>query len=118
MTPALFLLATAPMNAPKTVATPFPLSAIRLLGGPFETSHKATATYLLEIDPARLLAGFRVNSGLPAGAEIYGGWETGGLSGHSLGHYLTACAQEYAHTGDVRYKQKVDAIVDGLVECQ
>ncbi|RYG18062.1 glycoside hydrolase family 127 protein, partial [bacterium] len=90
----------------------------RLLGGPFETSHKATATYLLEVEPARLLAGFRVNSGLPANAEIYGGWETGGLSGHSLGHYLTACAQEYAHTGDVRYKQKVDAIVDGLVECQ
>jgi DUF1680 family protein len=118
MTPALFILATAPTNAPKPVATPFPLSQVRLLGGPFETSHQATAHYLLELEPARLLAGFRVNSGLPANAEIYGGWETGGLSGHSLGHYLTACAQEYAQTGDARYKAKVDAIVAGLVECQ
>ncbi len=104
--------------APQPNATPFPLSAVRLLGGPFETSHRATAAYLLEIEPARLLAGFRVNSGLPANAEIYGGWETGGLSGHSLGHYLTACAQEYAQTGDKRYKERVDAVVAGLVECQ
>ena len=112
------LLALALMIAPQPAATPFPLSAIRLLGGPFERSHKATAAYLLEVDPARLLAGFRVNSGLPADAEIYGGWETGGLSGHSLGHYLTACAQEYAETGDARYKARVDTIVEGLVECQ
>jgi len=118
MTPALLILAIAPMNAPKPVATPFPLSSVRVLGGPFETSHRATAAYLLELEPARLLAGFRVNSGLPANAEIYGGWETGGLSGHSLGHYLTACAQEYAQTGDARYKAKVDAVVEGLVECQ
>jgi hypothetical protein len=106
------------MKAPKPVATPFPLTDVRLLGGPFEYSHKATAAYLLELEPARLLAGFRVNSGLPANAEIYGGWETGGLSGHSLGHYLSACSQEYAHTGDPRYKAKVDAIVEGLAECQ
>jgi len=104
--------------APKPVAEPFPLTDVRLLGGPFEASHEATAKYLLTVDPARLLAGFRVNSGLEPKAEIYGGWETGGLSGHSLGHYMTACAQEYAHTGDARYKAKVDALVDGLVECQ
>jgi DUF1680 family protein len=106
------------MKQPKLTAQPFPLSAVKLLDGSFEKSHKATAAYLLEIDVKRLLAGFRVNSGLPADAEIYGGWETGGLSGHSLGHYLTACAQEYAMHGDVRFKERVDAIVDGLVECQ
>ncbi|RYG68656.1 glycoside hydrolase family 127 protein, partial [bacterium] len=68
--------------------------------------------------PERLLAGFRANSGLKPRGEIYGGWETGGLSGHSLGHYLTACAQEYAHGRDPRFKAKIDAIVTGLAECQ
>ncbi|HWD40674.1 MAG TPA: beta-L-arabinofuranosidase domain-containing protein, partial [Fimbriimonas sp.] len=106
------------MSPPILKATSFPLSDVRLLGGPFESEHEITAKYLLELDPKRLLAGFRVNSGLPQGAEIYGGWETGGLSGHSLGHYLTACSQEYARARDARYKAKVDEIVAGLAECQ
>ena len=38
----------------------------RLTGGPFELSHEATAKYLLTLEPERLLAGFRVNSGLVA----------------------------------------------------
>lgn len=119
MTTLLAALAvTAPMSLPKPVASPFPLSAVRLLSGPFEVAHEATAKYLLELDAERLLAGFRANSGLEPKGKIYGGWETGGLSGHSLGHYLTACAQEYARTGDARYKAKVDAIVTGLAECQ
>ncbi len=117
MTSALLVFALT-MSAPKPTATPFPLSAVRLLGGPFERAHEATAKYLLELEPERLLAGFRVNSGLEPKGEIYGGWETGGLSGHSLGHYLSACSQEYARTGDVRYKAKVDTIVEGLAECQ
>ncbi|HEY0866809.1 MAG TPA: beta-L-arabinofuranosidase domain-containing protein [Fimbriimonas sp.] len=118
MTPSLLLLAAATMNVPQPVATPFPLSSIRLMDGPFQNANRATAAYLLELEPARLLAGFRANSGLSPDAEIYGGWETGGLSGHSLGHYLTACSQEYARTGDVRFKSRVDEIVAGLVECQ
>jgi uncharacterized protein len=121
MTPALLLLAMTAMQAPSSpepVAAPFPLSAVKILGGPFQESQNATASYLLELEPARLLAGFRVNSGLPANAEIYGGWETGGLSGHSLGHYLTACAQQYAATGDERFKQRVDVVVAELAECQ
>ncbi|CAN5412540.1 glycoside hydrolase family 127 protein [soil metagenome] len=114
----LFAAALIVMTPPKLAATPFPLSAVHLLGGPFEVAHKATAKYLLDLEPERLLAGFRVNSGLKPKGEIYGGWETGGLSGHSLGHYLTACAQEYARTNDPRFKAKVDAIVEGLAECQ
>jgi DUF1680 family protein len=106
------------MNSRKPVAEAFPLGAVRLLSGPFEAAHQRAAAYLLELEPNRLLAGFRANSGLTPKAEIYGGWETGGLSGHSLGHYLTACAQEYARSGDVRYRAKVDEIVSGLSECQ
>ena len=117
MTSTLLALA-AFMPDPKIVAQPFDLSDVRLLGGPFETAHRATEKYLLTVDTNRLLAGFRINSGLPSKGEIYGGWETGGLAGHSLGHYLSACAQEYSHYGDKRFKAKADAIVDGLAECQ
>jgi DUF1680 family protein len=95
-----------------------PLSDVKLLGGPFEVAHQNMAKYLLELDTDRLLAGFRANSGIKSNARIYGGWETGGLSGHSLGHYLTACAQEFRRTGDVRFKEKMTAIVAGLKECQ
>ncbi len=117
MTLAIFALSLA-MSKPKLVAQPFPLSEVHLLGGAFEACHEATAKYLLSLEPERLLSGFRVNSGLPARAEIYGGWETGGLSGHSLGHYLSACAQEYARTGDQRFREKVVQVVEGLQECQ
>lgn len=123
MTTALLALLTlfpspVPMNVPKPVAQPFPLSDVRLLGGPWLQNEKATAAYLLEIEPDRLLHSFREHSGLKPKGEIYGGWENSGLAGHTLGHYLTACAQEYAETGDARYKAKVDAIVAELVACQ
>ncbi len=112
------LMLTPTTRPPKPVAVPFPLSAVRLLPGPLESAHQAAAKYLLKLDPQRLLAGFRANSGLPPGAEIYGGWETMGLAGHSLGHYLTACAQEFARTQDPAFKDRVDECVAGLVECQ
>lgn len=107
------------MTTPPTLrATPFPISDVKLTGGPFEAAHQATSKYLLELEPDRLLAGFRANAGIPTKATIYGGWETGGLSGHSLGHYLTACSQEYARTGDKRFKDRVAVLVKGLAECQ
>lgn len=119
MTTALAFLATMPLGVPpKPVAQPFPLSDIRLTGGPWLDANKACATYLLEVEPDRLLSSFRVHSGLKAKGQIYGGWEDSGLAGHTLGHYLSACAQQYAETGDKRYKERVDYIVDELVACQ
>ncbi|RYG30735.1 hypothetical protein EON81_24360, partial [bacterium] len=107
-----------PMTAPQPVARPFPLSAIRVTGGPWAKANEVAASYLLEVEPDRLLSSFRVHSGLQAKGKIYGGWEDSGLAGHTLGHYLTACSQQYAETGDVRFKAKVDYIVDELVACQ
>ncbi len=118
MTLMLAILALGSMNPPKLAAQPFPLSSVKLLDGPFRVAEMATSRYLLLLDAERLLAGFRENSGLAPKAKIYGGWETGGLSGHSLGHYLTACAQEFARTKNQLFKDKVDAIVTGLAECQ
>ncbi|HWA82170.1 MAG TPA: glycoside hydrolase family 127 protein, partial [Fimbriimonadaceae bacterium] len=104
--------------APALKAEPFPLSDVKLTGGPFLVAEEACAKYLLTVDPDRLLHSFRIHSGLKAKAPIYGGWEDSGLAGHSLGHYLSACSQEYASSGDKRYKAKVDTIVSELAECQ
>ena len=98
----------------------FPLEAVRLLDGPFKHAMELDQKYLLELDVDRLLHNFRVNAGLPSHAEPLGGWEEPKceLRGHFVGHYLSACALMYASTGDARFKQKGDAVVTGLAECQ
>lgn len=97
----------------------FNLNDVRLLdGSPFKNAMDKDAAYLLTIDNDRLLHRFHVNSGLPSKGEVYGGWESDGLSGHTLGHYLSACAMMYASTGDVRFKQKTDYLIDELERCQ
>jgi DUF1680 family protein len=53
-----------------------------------------------------------------AGAAAYGGWESAGVAGHTLGHYLTALSQQFAATGDLRFRQRIDYIVSQMAECQ
>jgi len=89
-----------------------------LLDGPFKTAMEADVRYLLLIEPDRLLADFRDHAGLKAKGERYGGWENSGLAGHSLGHYLSACAMHYGVTHDKQFLDKVNYIVDELAECQ
>src|SRR5262245_24090918 len=61
--------------AVKSQAQEFPLSAVKLLDGPFRQAMEVDRAFLLRIDPDRLLAGFRVQAGLPKKAEPYRGWE-------------------------------------------
>lgn len=96
----------------------FELSAVRLLDGPFKHSQELDHDYLLKIEPDRLLAWFRKEAGLPPKAAVYGGWESRGIAGHSLGHYLSACAEMYQATGDEKLKQRAQYIVDELALCQ
>lgn len=114
----ILLTVSLGLAIPALKAQPFPLNQVHLTGGPFLAADKACADYLLTVEPDRLLHSFRIHSGLKAKAPIYGGWENSGLAGHSLGHYLTACSQQYADTSDKRFKSKVDTIVAELVECQ
>ncbi len=107
-----------PNTSAKLKAEAFPLSDVKLEGGPFLEANIICAKYLLTVDPDRLLHNFRVNAGLQPKAPVYGGWESSGLAGHSLGHYLSACSQQYAATGDTRYKDKATYIVSQLAECQ
>jgi DUF1680 family protein len=98
----------------------FPLEDVRLLDGPFKHAMDLDRQYLLSLDVDRLLHNFRINAGLPSSAEPLGGWEEpkGELRGHFVGHYLSACALMYASTGDEQIKQKGNAVVAGLAECQ
>jgi uncharacterized protein len=99
-------------------AYPFDIRDVRLLDGPFKQAMEADARYLLVIEPDRLLSEFRVHAGLPPRAPKYGGWESSGLAGHTLGHYLSACSMQYASTGDTVFRHRVAYIVDELWACQ
>lgn len=102
----------------KLQAYTFPLEDVSIAAGPFKQAMEADERFLLLLEPDRLLADFREHSGLKAKGQRYGGWESSGLAGHTLGHYLSACAMEYAATGDKRFLDKVNYIVKELDECQ
>ncbi|MBS1935564.1 MAG: glycoside hydrolase family 127 protein, partial [Bacteroidetes bacterium] len=96
----------------------FNIRDVRLLNSPFKNAMDKDAAYLLSIDPDRLLHRFYKNAGLPTKGDVYGGWESEGLSGHTMGHYLSACSMMYASTGDIHFSDRVKYLVDELVFCQ
>jgi DUF1680 family protein len=119
----LFLCVFAPLREtsvaqPKLAAQEFPLEDVRLLDGPFKNAMRRDSAYLLRLDADRLLSGFRKEAGLTPKAEVYGGWESMTIAGHSLGHYLSACALMFASTGDVRFRERVNYIISELDACQ
>jgi len=101
-------------------AQTFPLRDVRILDGPFLDVQQRDLAYLMSLDPDRLLHTFRLNAGLPTTAKPYGGWEAPSveLRGHSLGHYLTACALLYEATGDERLKARALGLVAELRKVQ
>ncbi len=101
-------------------AYPFDLKHVRLLDGPFRDAMLRDQKYLLSLDADRFLHMFRLTAGLPSSAKPYGGWEGPKveLRGHSLGHYLSACALMYASTGDERLKVRAEGIVAELAKVQ
>src|SRR6478609_899179 len=103
---------------PGLKAYTFSLSDVKLTGGPFLKAMEADKKYLLTIEPNRLLHRFHKNAGLPMQGAVYGGWEHEGLSGHTLGHYLSAISMVYAATGEEEFKRRSDFIVHELKLCQ
>lgn len=99
---------------------PLPLNHVRLTGGPLKAAQDADAKYLLELEPDRMLAFLRQRAGLKPKAEGYGGWDGPGrnLTGHIAGHYLSAVSLMWAATGDQRFKERSDYIVEQLKEIQ
>lgn len=96
----------------------FDLKDVKLLDGPFKTAQEADVKYLLSIEADRLLSAFRSHSGLKPKGKMYEGWESSGLAGHTLGHYLSAIAMHYDATRDPEFLKRVNYIVAELNECQ
>ena len=102
----------------------FDMQDVDLAEGPFLHAQRMTEAYLLQLQPDRMLHNFRVNAGLKAKAPVYGGWESEATweeincHGHTLGHYLSACALAYRSTKDKRFKKRIDYIAGELAACQ
>ncbi|KQM85063.1 glycosyl hydrolase [Sphingomonas sp. Leaf23] len=103
---------------------PFDMADVTLGEGPFLHAQRKTEAYLLSLQPDRMLHNFRVNAGLPPKAPVYGGWESEAAwdeincHGHTLGHYLSACALAGRATGDARYRTRIQYIAAELAACQ
>lgn len=124
--------------------TPFPLAAVTLGESVFRRAFDQHLVMYRAYSIDKILAVFRRNAGLSTGdATPPGGWEEYGpnpdaqrwgpreyvrgqntagagglLRGHYAGHFLSGISMAYASTGEVALLNKVDAIVDGLEECQ
>jgi DUF1680 family protein len=122
----LFSCKLAPENRIKTAGPevvefrviPFEITDVKLLDGPFKKATELNIKSLLNYEPDRLLAKFRIEAGLKPKAEHYHGWEDNTIAGHSLGHYLSACALMYQTTSDQRFLDRVNYMVAELDTCQ
>ena len=112
------VLAAARSAAPPLQANPLPIHSVRLLPSIWLDAVEANRAYLLRLGPDRLLHNFRSFAGLAPKGDVYGGWESDTIAGHTLGHYLTALSLMHAQTGDAECRRRVDYIVDELAACQ
>ena len=99
-------------------AQQFPPKDVQLLDGPFKDAMDRDAKYLLSLDPSRLVSGFHSDAGLEPKVPRYGGWESSGLAGHTLGHYLSACSRMYQDTGNKQFLNQINYLVAQMAECQ
>lgn len=109
------------VRVPATIslkAFALPISNVTLLDGPFRKSMELDSAYLMTLNPNRLLARFYINAGFPPRDSVYGGWESTGLSGHTMGHYLSAISMMYASTHQEEFKKRAAYIVYELAICQ
>lgn len=91
---------------------------IRLTDSLFSKSQEIGEAVLFKLSADRLLAPFYEGAGKEAKASRYGGWEAMGISGHSLGHYLTALALCYESTGNEKARETAAYVVDELAFLQ
>lgn len=91
---------------------------IRLEESIFKSSQEIGEKVLLKLSADRLLAPCYEAVGKTPKEARYGGWEAKGISGHTLGHYMTALALAFESTGKEEYKKRADFIVDELAFLQ
>nr|GID81290.1 hypothetical protein Ade03nite_02140 [Actinoplanes derwentensis] len=102
-------------------AVPFDLNEVELAPSVFTEKRDRILAYARAYPADRILSNFRTAAGLDnLGAQPPGGWDdaTGNLRGHYSGHFLSMLAQAWAGTGETVFKDKLDAVVTGLRQCQ
>ena len=94
----------------------FSLKDVVLLDGPFKHARDLNIETLLKYDVDRILAPFLKEAGLPLKGEPFPNWE--GLAGHIGGHYLSAMAMNYAATGNIECKRRMEYMISEIMVCQ
>ncbi|HWQ86755.1 glycoside hydrolase family 127 protein [Brevundimonas sp.] len=84
----------------------------------FAEAQAANQAWLASLSPDRLLHNFHKAAGLEPKASKYGGWESQSIAGHTLGHYLTACALLVENTGDATLRERLRYTVTELARIQ
>jgi len=100
----------------KLYVNEFPLSDVKLSGGPFKQARDLNIKTLLEYNVDRLLAPYRKEAGLTPKDSSYTNWE--GLDGHIGGHYLSAMAMNVASTNNAECKRRMLYMISELKACQ
>ena len=111
------------MNIQNTKLQPLDLSAVRIEDEYLLNALAKECDYLSSLEEGRLLAGFYENAGIKTPFVRYGGWESGLIGGHTLGHYLTAIAQMSIHPALSQEKRdfflaRAKRMTDELADCQ
>ncbi|WP_160675990.1 glycoside hydrolase family 127 protein [Clostridium sp. C8-1-8] len=94
------------------------MEKVQLLDGIFKESQEKGKEYLLYLDTDRLLAPCYEAIGETPKKPRYGGWESKPISGHSLGHFLSALATMYLEDKDERLNDKLKYAVSELAYLQ
>lgn len=111
----------------KKSGSSFDVGEVKLLDGIFLDSQNTGKTIIKSLDVDRLLAPVAYSVGAISDKSLYyGGWEAydyrgyagKGISGHSLGHWLSAASSMYAVSGDTEIKERLDYAVDKLAKYQ
>lgn len=113
-------MTTIPASTETATLSPstFPLSSVRLLPSDFKNAQNTDIRYILALDADRLCAPYLGEAGLESTVAGYGGWESDGMGGHIGGHYLSACAQLFAATGDTRLLERLQYVLRVFELCQ
>jgi len=99
-------------------AQPFPLGHVTLTEGIFHDSYKVGKQYLLKFDIDRLLSPCYDAQGKTPEKPRYGGWEANGVSGQTLGHWISAVAHMIAEEKDYNLIIKLNYCIYKLSELQ
>lgn len=84
----------------------------------FADSFEIGRKMIMDLSPDRLLAPCFEAMGKEPSAPRYGGWEARGISGHTLGHYMSALSFLYAAKGDTEAEKRAKYCVSTLKNLQ